>query len=81
MLHNILLKVSKRDDWHRGDYKQHSNAVETKHLDGSDQIIFKTTEPGFPTEDAMRSLMRWHSKETEVQPIIKTAAFINNFVS
>ena len=29
-LHNILLKYSKKDEWHKGDYKQHSNAVEAK---------------------------------------------------
>jgi len=26
--HNILLKYSEKNDWHRGNYKQHSNAVE-----------------------------------------------------
>ncbi|MBV6443650.1 MAG: hypothetical protein EPGJADBJ_05433 [Saprospiraceae bacterium] len=53
-LHNQLLKFSAKDTWHRGDYKQHVNAVEASFPDGSKKIIFKTTEPGFPTEDAMR---------------------------
>ena len=56
-LHNILLKYSKKDEWHKGDYKQHSNAVEAKLADGTRQIIFQTTEPGFPTQDAMRALI------------------------
>ena len=43
-LHNILLKYSKKDEWHKGDYKQHSNAVEAKLPDGTHQIIFQTTE-------------------------------------
>ena len=54
-LHNILMKYSKKDDWHKGNYKQHSNAVEITHPDGTKQIIFQTTEAGFPTEDAMRA--------------------------
>lgn len=62
-LHNILLKYSKKDEWHKGDYKQHSNAVEAKLSDGTRQIIFETTEPGFPTQDAMRFLVDWYVKE------------------
>ncbi|WPV69201.1 hypothetical protein [Chitinophaga sp. LS1] len=27
-LHNILMKHSHKDEWHKGNYKQHSNAVE-----------------------------------------------------
>ena len=26
-LHNVLLKFSKKDEWHKGDYKQHSNKL------------------------------------------------------
>lgn len=80
-LHNQLLKYSKKDEWHKGDYKQHTNAVEARFPDGTNQIIFKTTEPGFPTEDAMRKLMEWYKQEKEVHPIIKTAAFVYDFVS
>ncbi|MEL7122888.1 MAG: Fic family protein [Bacteroidota bacterium] len=80
-LHKLLLKISKKDEWHRGDYKQHTNAVEATFPDGSRQIIFKTTEPGYPTEDAMRALIKWHDKESEVHPLIKIAAFVYDFVS
>mgnify|MGYP006304315863 CR=1 FL=1 len=59
-LHNILLKYCKKDEWHKGDYKQHSNAVEAKLPDGTRQIIFQTTEAGFPTQDAMRMLIDWY---------------------
>lgn len=27
-LHNFLMKPSKKDEWHRGNYKQHANSVE-----------------------------------------------------
>ena len=80
-LHNILLKISKKDEWHKGDYKQHTNAVEATFPDGSKQIIFKTAEPGYPTEDAMRALIEWHNQEKEVHPLIKIAAFVYDFVS
>lgn len=62
-LHNILLKYSEKDEWHKGDYKQPSNSVEASMPDGTTQIIFRTTEAGFPTEDAMRQLIDWHHKK------------------
>ncbi len=80
-LHNVLLKISDKDDWHRGQYKQHSNAVQATFPDGSTQIIFKTTEPGFATEDQMKSLMHWLKLKDEINPIIKTAAFVYEFLS
>lgn len=80
-LHNQLLKYSKKDDWHRGAYKQHVNAVEANFPDGSKQIIFRTTEPGFATEDAMRALVEWYDREDKVHPLIKTAAFVYDFLS
>lgn len=80
-LHNQLLKFSTKDSWHRGDYKQHINAVEASFPDGSKKIIFKTTDPGFLTEDAMLRLIKWYGMETDVHPLIVCAAFIYEFVS
>ncbi|MEI6412558.1 MAG: Fic family protein [Bacteroidota bacterium] len=80
-LHNQLLKYSSKDSWHRGDFKQHVNAVEASFPDGSKKIIFKTTDPGFATEDAMRRLIDWYSMSTEVHPLIVCAAFVYEFVS
>lgn len=80
-LHNQLLKYSTKDSWHHGDYKQHINAVEANFPDGSKKIIFKTTDPGFATEDAMRQLIEWHGREREVHPLIICAAFVYEFVS
>jgi Fic family protein len=53
-LHNSLMKYSVKDEWHKGNYKVHSNAVEASFPDGTRQIIFQTTEAGFATEDAIR---------------------------
>lgn len=80
-LHNLLLKYSKKDEWHRGDYKQHTNAVQASFPDGTQQIIFRTTEPGFPTEIAMKSLVDWFKDEKEVHPLIVCAVFIYEFLS
>jgi len=80
-LHNILLKHSEKDDWHKGGYKQHSNAVEAQLPNGTKQIIFKTTDAGFPTEDTMRQLIDWYKKDKETHPLVKSALFVYDFVS
>jgi Fic family protein len=80
-LHNSLLKYSTKDEWHKGNYKQHSNAVEASFPDGKRQIIFQTTEAGFATEDAIRQLINWYNSETEVHTLIKVASFVYDFLS
>jgi len=80
-LHNVLMKYSKKDKWHKGNYKQHSNAVEAKLPDGTRQIIFQTTEAGFPTQDAMRFLIDWYVNDNETHPLVKCALFAYEFVS
>lgn len=80
-LHKTLLRYSEKDKWHRGDYKQHSNAVEANLPDGSKQIIFRTTAPGFPTQDAMRDLVLWYRTDKETHPLVKCALLAYDFVS
>ena len=80
-LHNTLMKHSEKDGWHKGNYKQHSNVVEAKNGDGSKQVIFKTTEPGLATEDAMNKLIAWYKSDTQTLPLIKAAVFIYDFLS
>jgi Fic family protein len=80
-LHNILMKHNAKDDWHKGDYKKHSNAVEATHADGTKQIIFQTTDVGFPTRDAMRSLIEWYMQDNQTHPLVKCAIFAYDFVS
>ncbi len=80
-LHNILLRYSKKDEWHKGDYKQHTNSVEAKLPDGTRQIIFRTTEAGFPTQDAMRLLINWYKNDNKTHPLVKCALFVYDFVS
>jgi Fic family protein len=80
-LHNLLLKYSVKDEWHRGGYKQLSNAVEATTSDGRKQLIFKTTEPGIETAMAMQSLIEWYAADTETHPLVKSALFSYDFVS
>lgn len=44
-LHNFLLKYSDKDSRHKGKYKQLMNQVVATYPDGSQRLIFKTTEP------------------------------------
>lgn len=80
-LHHILMKHNTKDTWHRGNYKQHSNAVEATYVDGSKHIIFQTTEPGYPTEDAMNDLIKWYQRDTTTHTLVKCALFTYEFLS
>lgn len=80
-LYNSLMKYSVKDQWHKGNYKMHSNAVEASLPDGTRQIIFQTTEAGLATEDAIRQLINWYNSETEVHTLIKVASFVYDFLS
>ncbi len=80
-LHNILLRYSQKDEWHKGEYKQHSNVVEATNLDGSKHVVFRTTEPGFETEDAMRKLTNWYNSDREAHSIVRSAIFVYDFLS
>jgi Fic family protein len=80
-LHNILMKYSTKDEWHKGNYKQHSNAVEAKYPDGTSQLIFQTTEPGIDTEAAMNKLIEWYNNEDAIHPLVKCSIFTYEFLS
>ncbi|GHT52926.1 cell division protein Fic [Bacteroidia bacterium] len=80
-LHNTLMKYSTKDEWHKGNFKAHNNAVEATFPDGTRQIIFQTAEAGFATEDAIRRLIDWYNAETEVPSLIKSAVFVYEFLS
>ena len=80
-LHNFLLKHGEKDAWHRGEYKQVSNVVEANLLDGTKQIIFKTTDPGLQTQDAMARLIDWYHQDQETFPLVKAALFVYEFLS
>jgi Fic family protein len=80
-LHKILMHHGEKDSWHRGNYKQVSNAVEANLVDGTKQIIFRTTDPGLPTQNAMMQLFEWYHSDQETIPLIKAAVFVYEFLS
>ena len=80
-LHNILMRYSKKGEWHKGNYKTHNNAVEAVFPTGEKQIIFQTTEAGFATEDAVKRLITWYNAEKDVHTLIKSAIFTYEFLS
>lgn len=80
-LHNSLLAHCERDSWHRGNYKMHSNVVEATLSDGTKQVVFKTAEPGYPTQEAMQSLLKWYDEDDAVHPLVKCALFAYDLVS
>lgn len=80
-LHNLLMKHSVKDAWHKGEYKQVTNAVEANLPDGTKQTIFNSTEPGFQTQEAMMRLIEWYNNDEETLPLIKDALFVYEFLS
>jgi Fic family protein len=80
-LHNKLLKFSKKDEWHKGNYKQLSNSVEVTFPNGVKQIVFETTMPGIETEDAMRAMINWFINDETTHALVKAALFCYEFVS
>lgn len=80
-LHNILLKYGSKDEWHKGDYKQLSNVVEANFPDGTKHIIFKTTEAGLHTQEAMERLLKWYRNDEKTHSLVKCAVFTYEFLS
>ena len=58
-LHQILLRYSEKDAWHRGNYKTHSNSVAAFDENGTQiGIVFQTATP-FDTPRLMTELVAW----------------------
>lgn len=82
-LHSILLKYSAKDHLHKGSYKTVFNQVEAAYPDGTQRIIFKTTDP-YLTPYEMQSLIGWANdrmRMKDLHPLILTAAFNYEFLS
>jgi len=82
-LHKTLLKKSKKDARHRGKYKTLSNKVVANYPDGSQKIIFNTTEIHL-VQSEMNSIIDWTNNainNEEVHPLIAIASFIYEFLS
>jgi len=64
-LHQILLRYSEKDSWHRGNYKTNSNSVAAFDDTGAQiGIVFQTASP-FDTPRLMTELVAWVALERE----------------
>ena len=64
-LHQILLRYSEKDTWHRGNYKTNSNSVAAFDENGVQiGIVFETATP-FDTPRLMAELVAWIRQERE----------------
>ncbi|MDD3437426.1 MAG: Fic family protein [Candidatus Gastranaerophilales bacterium] len=83
-LHSILLKYSKKDIKHKGEYKKHENSVAAYDANGKEiGIIFETASP-YDTPRKMEELIEWARKNIEDRfhhPLIVIGIFIVNFLA
>lgn len=82
-LHQRLLKYSTKDDRHRGNYKNLSNKVVANYPDGTQKVIFNTTEPHL-VENEMTDLINWTNQQSilnEIHPLVIVGLFIYEFLS
>lgn len=82
-LHSALLKHSDKDSRHKGNYKQLSNQVVATYPDGSQRLIFKTTEPHLVQKE-IEEILLWTNnalESKEIHPLIVIATFVYEFLS
>lgn len=82
-LHQRLLKYSAKDERHKGNYKALSNKVVANYPDGTQKVIFNTTEPHL-VESEMAELMDWTNQQLSsgsIHPLITIGLFIYEFLS
>jgi len=82
-LHGILLKHSSKDQNHKGRYKQLSNKVVANYPDGTQRLIFNTTEPHL-TQSEIQQLLVWTNgaiTSEEIHPLLIVGSFVYEFLS
>ena len=68
-LHQILLRYSEKDAWHRGNHKTNSNSVAAFDENGTQiGIVFQTATP-FDTPRLMTDLFTWVQQERESEQL------------
>ena len=82
-LHQVLLRHSEKDAWHRGGYKTLSNSIAAFDENGAQVgILFQTATP-FDTPHLMTELVAWVSQERDaarLHPLLIIALFIVVFL-
>ena len=82
-LHQILLRYSEKDTWHRGSYKTNSNSVAAFDETGAQiGIVFQTASP-LDTSRLMSELVAWVNQEretTRLHPLLVIAVCVVVFL-
>lgn len=82
-LHQILLRHSEKDVWHRGQYKTSTNSVAAFNENGSQiGIVFKTASP-FDTPRLMTELVNWVNDarlQKQLHPLLIVSIFVVVFL-
>jgi Fic family protein len=82
-IHNLVLRDSPSEKWHRGDYKRFPNPVEARNADGAKRIVLQTASPA-ETPHLMAGLVAATSSVLDgasVHPVVATARFALEFLS
>lgn len=82
-LHKQLLKYSSKDEHHRGNYKNLSNKVVANYPDGTQKVIFNTTEPHL-VDIEMNEMIDWTNQQLqqgEIHPLVIVGLFVYEFLS
>lgn len=83
-LHDMMLKYTEKDTWHRWKYKFGPNRVEARDRQWNlIKVIFDPTEPAL-TSIEMKELISWTIKELakkEIHPLIIIANFIFEYLA
>lgn len=82
-LHQRLLNYSTKDDRHRGNFKNLSNKVVANYPNGTQKVIFNTSEP-YLVESEMTELIDWTNQQfdiKEIHPLVIIGLFIYEFLS
>lgn len=80
-LHNILMKFSEKDGYHKGNYKISPNRVEKTMPDGTKIPVFETTTPGWATQEAVAAALQWYNDDRTTHALIKAAILVYEFLS
>ncbi|RWX51489.1 Fic/DOC family protein [Candidatus Electrothrix marina] len=82
-LHTVLLRYSTKDSGQKGAYKKVSNKVVASYPDGTQRVIFNTTEP-YLVQKEMQELLSWTNKRLEnleYHPLLVVGLLIYEFLS
>jgi Fic family protein len=81
--HQLLLKYSDKDQRHKGKFKSLPNKVVANYPNGTQKVIFNTTEPHL-VESRMDELIDWTNNQLNsgfIHPLIVIGLFIYEFLS